>query len=378
VSLATKVKRDYYEVLAVSRTANDQEIKSAYRKLAMQYHPDRNPDNPEAEEKFKECSEAYAILADAEKRARYDRFGHAAVSGNWGAGGGFDASVFTDFQDIFGDIFGFGDMFGQRGGRRSRAQRGGDLREDLTLEFEEAVFGTTKQVQIRRMEECEQCKGSGVAPGKAPINCTTCQGAGQMRYQQGFFSISRTCSTCQGSGKLIADPCSKCKGHGRIARDRSVTVKVPPGVDEGARILYSGEGEAGSSGGPSGDLYVVLHVKQHDFFDRDGKDLYCVVPISFAQAAMGTEIRVPTLEGEHTLRVPEGTQTGRTFKVKNKGVPVLNGHGRGDLYVEAQVHTPKKLNQRQRELLQELESTTTIENKPVSRTLLSKVKEIFG
>ncbi len=379
MSLATNVKRDYYEVLAVSRTANDQEIKSAYRKLAMQYHPDRNPGNPEAEEKFKECSEAYAILADGEKRARYDRFGHAGVGNNGGAGGGFDASVFTDFQDIFGDIFGFGDMFGQRGGgRRSRAQRGGDLRDDLTLEFEEAVFGVTKQVQIRRMEECEQCKGSGVAPGKAPITCTTCQGAGQMRYQQGFFSISRTCSTCQGSGKLIADPCNKCKGHGRIARDRSVTVKVPAGVDEGARILYSGEGEAGSGGGPSGDLYVVLHVKAHDFFDRDGQDLYCVVPISFAQAAMGTEIKVPTLEGEHTLKVPEGTQTGTTFKVKNKGIPVLNGHGRGDLYVEAQVHTPKKLNQRQRELLQELESTTNLENKPVSRTLLSKVKEIFG
>lgn len=379
MSLATNVKRDYYEVLAVSRTANDQEIKSAYRKLAMQYHPDRNPDNPEAEEHFKECSEAYAVLADTEKRARYDRFGHAAVGGNGGAGGGFDPSVFTDFQDIFGDIFGFGDMFGQRGGGgRSRAQRGGDLREDLSLEFEEAVFGTTKQVQIRRMEECEQCKGSGVAPGKSPITCTTCQGHGQMRYQQGFFSISRTCSTCQGSGKLIADPCSKCKGHGRMARDRSVTVKVPAGVDEGARILYSGEGEAGAGGGPSGDLYVVLHTKQHDFFDRDGKDLYCVVPISFAQAAMGTEIKVPTLEGEHSLKVPEGTQTGTTFKVKNKGVPVLNGHGRGDLYVEAQVHTPKKLSQRQRELLQELESTTTLENKPVSRTLLSKVKEIFG
>ncbi len=378
VSLATNVKRDYYEVLGISRTSNDQEIKSAYRRLAMQYHPDRNPDNPAAEEKFKECSEAYAILADTEKRARYDRFGHAGVGGNGGASG-FDASAFTDFQDIFGDIFGFGDMFGQRGGgRRSRAQRGADLREDLTLEFEEAVFGVTRQVQIRRMEECEQCKGSGVAPGKAPINCTTCHGQGQVRYQQGFFSISRTCSTCQGSGKLIADPCSKCKGQGRISRDRSVTVKVPAGVDEGARILYSGEGEAGSAGGPSGDLYVVLHTKQHDFFDRDGKDLYCVVPISFAQAAMGTEIKVPTLEGEHTLKVPEGTQTGTTFKVKNKGVPVLNGHGRGDLYVEAQVHTPKKLTQRQRELLQELESTTTLENKPVSRTLLSKVKEIFG
>jgi molecular chaperone DnaJ len=377
VSLATNVKRDYYEVLGVGRTANDQEIKSAYRKLALQYHPDRNPNNPDAEEKFKECSEAYAILADGEKRARYDRFGHAGVSGNGGAGG-FDASIFNDFQDIFGDIFGFSDLFGQRGGRRSRAQRGPDLREDLTIEFEEAVFGTTKQVRIRRLEECEQCNGSGVAPGKSPITCTNCGGHGQVRYQQGFFSITRTCSTCQGSGKLIADPCSRCKGQARIARDRTVTVKVPAGVDEGARILYSGEGEAGLAGGPSGDLYVVLHVHAHDFFEREGKDLYCTVPISFAQAALGTEIRVPTLEGEHALRVPEGTQAGATFKVKNKGVPVLNGHGRGDLYVELKVHTPQKLTKRQREILEELESTTALENKPVSRKLLSKMKEIFG
>jgi len=375
--LATNVKRDYYEVLGITPTANDQEIKSAYRRLALQYHPDRNPNNPDAEERFKECSEAYAVLADAEKRARYDRFGHAGVGGNGGAGG-FDPSIFNDFQDIFGDIFGFGDLFGQRGGRRSRAQRGADLREDLTIEFEEAVFGTTKQVQMRRLEECEQCKGSGVAPGKSPITCTTCGGHGQVRYQQGFFSITRTCGTCQGSGKLIADPCNKCRGQGRITRERTVTVKVPAGVDEGARILYSGEGEAGVAGGPSGDLYVVLHVHEHDVFEREGKDLYCTVPISFAQAALGTEITVPTLEGEHTLRVPEGTQTGATFKVKGKGVPVLNGRGRGDLFVELRVQTPERLTKRQREILQELESTAPLENKPFSRTLMSKMKEIFG
>jgi molecular chaperone DnaJ len=373
------VKRDYYEVLGVSRTATDVEIKSAYRKQAMQYHPDRNPGNPEAEDKFKECSEAYAILADGEKRARYDRFGHAGVGTNGGGSGGFDSTVFTDFHDIFGDIF--GDMFGQqtgRGGRRSRAQRGADLREDVTLEFEEAVFGVTKTINVRRLEECEQCSGSGVAPGKAPITCTSCGGAGQMRYQQGFFSIARTCSTCQGSGKLIADPCSKCRGQGRITRERTVTVKVPAGVDEGARILYTGEGEAGFAGGPPGDLYVVLHAKDHDFFVRDGKDLHCMMPVSFAQAALGTEIKIPTLEGEHTLRVPEGTQTGATFKVRNKGVPVLNGHGRGDLFVEVKVHTPGKLNKRQRELLQELESTSSLENKPVSRTLLGKMKDMFA
>lgn len=373
------MKRDYYEVLGVSRTAGEQEIKSAYRKLALQFHPDRNPDNPEAEERFKECSEAYAVLADGEKRARYDRFGHAGVGAAAGQGfGGFDATVFNDFQDIFGDLFGFGDMFGQGGRRRSRAQRGADLREDLTLEFEEAVFGVTKQVQVRRHEECEQCKGSGLAPGKSPVTCTTCGGHGQMRYQQGFFSISRTCSTCGGSGKLIVDPCNQCRGQGRVTRDRTVTVKVPAGVEEGARILYSNEGEAGVYGGPPGDLYVVLHVKEHSFFERNGKDLYCVMPISMSQAALGTEILVPTLEGEEKLRIPEGTQTGSNFKLKNKGVPVLNGRGRGDLFVEVKVQTPTKLTKRQRELLQELHTTVSVENKPVSRSLLNRVKEIFG
>ena len=363
-------------MLGISRTAGDQEIKSAYRKLALQYHPDRNPDNPDAEDRFKECSEAYAILADSEKRARYDRFGHAGVSGAGGPGfGGFDSAVFTDFHDIFGDLF--GDMFGQSGRRRSRAQRGADLREDLTLEFEEAVFGVSKQVQVRRMEECGQCKGSGAAPGKAPINCTTCGGHGQVRYQQGFFAISRTCSTCQGAGKLIVDPCTQCRGQGRVTRERTVNVNVPAGVEEGARILYSGEGEAGAYGGPSGDLYVVLHVKDHAFFDRDGKNLYCVVPISFAQAALGTELLVPTLDGEHTLKVPEGTQTGTTFKARGKGVPVLNGRGRGDLLIEVKVQVPSKLTARQRELLEELRATTAVENKPVSRSLLNKVKEMF-
>ncbi len=374
------MKRDYYEVLGVSRTAAEQEIKSAYRKLALQYHPDRNPDNPEAEERFKECSEAYAVLADTEKRARYDRFGHAGVNGGSQSFGGFDATVFNDFHDIFGDLFGFGDMFGAQGGgrRRSRAQRGADLREDLTLEFEDAVFGVTKQVQVRRHEECDNCKGSGVAPGKAPINCTTCGGRGQMRYQQGFFAITRACSTCGGTGKLIVDPCNQCRGQGRLTRERTVTVKVPPGVEEGARILYSNEGDAGAYGGPPGDLYVVLHVKDHAFFEREGKDLYCVLPISFSQAALGAEIQVPTLEGQQALKIPEGTQTATKFKLKNKGVPVLNGRGRGDLFVEVKVQTPAKLSKRQRELLEELHGTLAVENAPVSRSLLNKVKEIFG
>jgi molecular chaperone DnaJ len=376
--LATNVKRDFYEVLGVSRTATEQEIKSSYRKLALQYHPDRNPDNPEAEEKFKECSEAYAVLADAEKRARYDRFGHAGVAGNGPSAGGFDATVFNDFQDIFGDLFGFGDVFSQAGRRRSRAQRGSDMRQDITLEFEEAVFGVTRQVEIRRLETCDDCKGSGAAPGKAPSNCTTCGGRGQVRYQQGFFAVARTCSTCGGTGKLIVDPCKKCKGQGRVRRERTVTVKVPAGVEEGARILYSGEGEAGMFDGPPGDLYVVLHVQEHSFFNREGKDLHCVIPISFTQAALGTDITVPTLEGKQSLKVSEGTQTGTILKLRNKGVPVLNGHGRGDLYVELKVQTPAKLSQRQRELLEELEHEGAIENKPVDRSILDKVKDMFA
>ena len=376
--MATNVKRDFYEVLGVSRTANEQEIKSSYRKLALQYHPDRNPDNAEAEEKFKECSEAYAVLADTEKRARYDRFGHAGVAGNGPSAGGFDPSVFNDFQDIFGDLFGFGDIFGQGGRRRTRAQRGGDMREDITLEFEEAVFGVTRQLQIRRLETCDTCKGDGAAPGKAPINCTTCGGRGQVRYQQGFFAVAQTCGTCRGTGKLIVDPCKKCKGQARVRRERTVTVKVPAGVEEGARILYSGEGEAGLFDGPPGDLYVVLHVKEHAFFQREGSHLHCVIPISFTQAALGTEIQVPTLEGQHKLQVPEGTQTGTVLRLRNKGVPVLNGHGRGDLYVELKVQTPAKLSKRQRELLAELETEAGVDNKPVDRGLIDKVKDMFA
>jgi molecular chaperone DnaJ len=375
--LTSNGKRDYYEVLGVSRTATDIEIKSAYRKLAMQFHPDRNPNNPDAEEKFKECSEAYAVLADQDKRARYDRFGHAGVGTAAGAAG-FDPTIFQDFSDIFGDFFGFGDLFGGGGRRRSRAQRGADLREDLTLEFEEAAFGTETQVTVRRHEACEDCHGTGAAPGKAPVACRTCGGRGQVRYQQGFFSIARTCSTCQGTGQVITDPCPKCKGEGRILRQRTVEAKVPAGVEDGTRIRYAGLGEAGYFGGPPGDLYIVLHVKEHAFFEREGNDLRCVIPISYSQAALGTEIKVPTLDGDHTLKIPDGTQSGTTFRIKNKGVPVLNGHGKGDLFVEVRVQTPTKLNKRQRELLQELDGTTRLENRPQRRTLLGKVKDIFA
>ncbi len=363
----------------MSRTASDVEIKSAYRKLAMQFHPDRNPNNPDAEEKFKECSEAYAVLADQEKRARYDRFGHAGVSTAAGAAG-FDPTVFQDFSDIFGDFFGFGDLFGGGGGgrRRSRAQRGADLREDLTLEFDEAVFGTESQVTVRRHEECQECKGSGAAPGKAPVSCRTCGGRGQVRYQQGFFSIARTCTTCQGTGSVITDPCGKCKGEGRTLTQKKIQVNIPAGVEDGTRIRYAGMGESGYFGGPAGDLYIVLRVKEHPFFEREGNDLRCVVPISFSQAALGTEISVPTLDGDHSLKVPDGTQSGTTFRIRNKGVPVLNGHGKGDLFVEVRVQTPSKINKRQRELLLELDAMTPVENRPQRRTILGKVKDMLS
>jgi molecular chaperone DnaJ len=376
--LAANTKRDYYEVLGVARAATEVEIKSAYRKLAMTYHPDRNPNNPAAEDKFKEITEAYAILADNEKRSLYDRFGHAGVGGSSGGPAGFDPAIFQDFGDIFGDIFGFGDMFGQGSRRRSRAQRGADLREDLNLEFDEAVFGTEKQVNVRRHETCDTCRGTGAAPGKAPVTCRSCDGRGQVRYQQGFFSIARTCPTCQGAGNVITDPCPKCKGEGRLLRERVVEAKVPAGVEDGTRIRFTGLGEAGAFGGPAGDLYIVLHVKEHAFFEREGNDLHCVVPISFPQAALGTDIVVPTLEGEHKLKIPEGTQSGTSFRIRSKGVPVLNGHGKGDLYIEVRIQTPGKLGKRQRELLAELGQLSPVENKPQHRSLLGRVKDMFA
>lgn len=369
------VKRDYYEILGVQRGATDQEIKSAYRKLALQFHPDRNPNNPDAEEKFKECSEAYAILADAEKREMYNRFGHAGVGA---AGAGFDASPFQDLGDIFGEFFGFGDLFGgNRSGGRTRAQRGADLREDITIEFEEAAFGTEKKITYRKHEACETCHGSGSAQGKAPASCRTCGGRGQVRYQQGFFSIARTCPACHGAGSVISDPCTNCRGEGRVVQQKTIDAKVPAGVEDGTRIRFTGVGEAGVHGGPPGDLYVVLRVKQHAFFDRQGNDLYCVVPISFTQAAVGTEIQVPTLEGEQTLKIPEGTQSGTILKLRGKGIPVLNGHGKGNLFVEVRVQTPTKLTKRQRELLQELQGIAQVENKPQRTSLLGKMKDIF-
>jgi molecular chaperone DnaJ len=352
----------------VERGASEQEIKSAYRKLAMQYHPDRNPGNADAEEKFKEASEAYGVLSDAEKRSQYDHYGHAAP------GFDFTSAGFPDFSDIFSDLFGMGDVFGA--GTRRR-QRGADLREDLTLTFEEAAFGVTRTVKVRRREACETCQGNGVALGKSPVICSTCAGHGQIQYRQSFFTMARTCPTCEGAGRIITDPCPTCRGQGRVTRERTIEVKVPAGVEHGTRLRYPGQGESGAQGGAHGDLYIVLSVKEHPFFDREGQDLHCVIPISFAQAALGAELMVPGLDGDHKLKVPEGTQTGSTFRLKGKGLPQVNSHGRGDLFVHVRVQTPTKLSKHQRELMQQLEASGKVENRPERGRLFEKVKEMF-
>lgn len=378
------MKADYYEVLQVAKTATDQEIKTSYRKLAMQYHPDRNPGDKTAEEKFKECSEAYGVLSDPQKRAAYDRYGHAGFGGaaqGGGFPGGFPGGFSGDPQDL-GDIFGdiFGEMFGGGGGgrRQSRAQRGRDLKYDMTMEFEEAVFGKEQEIKIKRQETCDDCKGQGTASGKAPATCSQCRGAGQVRYQQGFFSVARPCPRCEGSGVQITDPCPTCKGETRVVREHVINVKVPAGVEEGTRIRYQGEGEAGKMGGPAGDLYVELRVKAHKFFQRDGDDLHCVVPVSFPQVALGDELEIETLEGAAMLKVPEGTQSGKSFRIKGKGVPHLNSHGKGDLIVEVRVQTPPKLTKQQRELLKQLSETMKTDNAPQSHSFMDRMKEMFS
>jgi molecular chaperone DnaJ len=371
-------KTDYYELLQVERTASDGEIKTAYRKVAMQYHPDRNPDNPEAEEMFKACSEAYTVLSDPDKRAAYDRYGHAGVNGAGGFGGGSPFGGQGDLNDIFGDLF--GEMFNMGGGNRraTRQQRGRDLQFNMKLEFEEAVFGVEREINIRRAEPCDTCNGSGSENGKQPETCQQCGGRGQIRSQQGFFSVARTCPICSGTGSVIRTPCKTCHGDSRITREHKILVKVPAGVEQDTRIRYSGEGEAGRFQGPAGDLYVVLDVKPHKFFERDGDDLHCVIPISFPQAALGAEIELETLDGVETIKIPEGTQSGREFKLRSKGVPHLNAHGKGDLIVEVRVQTPTRLLKAQKDLIKQLAETVTVENTPTSRGLFSKVKEMFS
>ena len=370
-------KRDYYEVLGVGREAGDQEIKQAYRKLALKYHPDRNPDDPGAEESFKECSEAYSVLSDGQKRAAYDRFGHAGVQGAAG-NGGFSAEQFGDFSDILGDLFGFSDLFGGGARRRgSRAQRGEDLRYDLEIEFTDAVFGMTADVQVPRMEACGRCHGSGAEPGTSPTTCPTCHGRGEVIYQQSFLSIRRTCSTCNGAGQVIRNACAECRGQGVRQGQKKLKINIPAGVDNGTRVRISGEGHPGHHGGPSGDLYVFLKVKDHPFFERHENDLHCTIPINIAQAALGCEIEVPTLGEPSKLKIPEGTQSGARFRFRNKGVAVLNSSARGDLFVHVEVKTPQKLSREQRKLFEQLRDTLPADNAPAGKGIFEKVKDFF-
>jgi molecular chaperone DnaJ len=364
--------RDFYEVLGVGRQASEEELKRAYRKMALKYHPDRNPGDKEAEERFKEASAAYQVLCDPERRAQYDRFGAAAFEG----GGGFDFSA--GFEDIFSGIF--SDFFGgPRSARsQSRARRGDDLRYNLDLTFEEAAFGSEKSISLPRMVACETCHGKGTKPGTSPKTCPACRGSGQVRFQQGFFSIAKVCGQCNGQGSMITDPCAKCGGVGALRRTQNLSVKIPAGVDTGSRLKLRGEGEAGGAGGPSGDLYVVIRVKEHPLFRREENDVVCDMPLSFPQAALGTDIEVPTLEGKMRMRIPPGTQSGAVFRLKGKGIPDLQGYGRGDHLVRIVIETPRKLTARQRELLEEFARMSGEEVHPLSKGFLEKVKEMFG
>jgi len=372
-------KRDYYEVLGVSRDASEQEIKKAYRKLARQYHPDMNPGDKEAEAKFKEATEAYDILMDKEKRANYDRFGHAGADGQgFGGFGGFNGADFGGFSDIF-------DMFFGGGGGRSRTgpQKGDDLRYDLDITFEEAAFGKETDLQIPRMENCDTCGGSGAAPGTNPRTCEACNGTGQVQYAQntpfGRFVQTRTCQHCQGDGKIIDKPCGNCHGRGKVRKTRNIHVKIPAGVDSGSRIRVSGQGEPGLRGGPPGDLYVFIRVKPHKFFVREGNDIVCRMDVSFTQMALGDEIEVPTLDGKVKLKIPAGTQTGTFFRIKGKGIPHLQGYGRGDQHVQVEVKIPKKLTERQKEILREFAVESGEKPAEVHRdkSIFGKVKEAW-
>ena len=368
-------KRDYYEILGVSKGTDAKEIKKAYRRVAMKYHPDRNPDAPDAEDKFKEASEAYEVLSDAEKRAAYDQFGHAGVDPQMGAGGGFHGN----FSDIFGDVF--GDIFGGGGGRaRGGPQRGSDLRYTLDIGLEHAVKGTTVKIRVPTLVACETCDGSGAKPGSSAATCGTCGGVGQVRMQQGFFQVQQTCPNCRGKGKIITDPCTSCHGRGRKEQTKTLSVKVPPGVDTGDRIRLSGEGEAGPDGGPPGDLFVQMQVQSHAIFERDGRNLYCEVPINFAHAALGGELEVPTLEGRVKLKIPAETQTGKLFRLRGKGVKPARGGTTGDLLCRVVVETPIKLNKRQKELLEEFQGTlsdTGTRHSPRQSNWFEGVKNFF-
>ncbi len=372
-------RRDYYEVLGVQRSAGDQDIKSAYRKLALKYHPDRNPDNEEAEEKFKEAAEAYSVLGDAEKRGRYDRFGHAGVSGAAGAAAGFNADIFADFSDILGDFFGFG------GGRRAGPARGADLRFDLEIAFDESYAGAETTIQIPREEACETCHGSGAAPGTSRETCPQCHGRGQLRYQQGFLVVARPCGQCRGSGQIVPKPCLACGGSGRTVKDRRVTVRIPAGIADGQRLRLHGEGEHGALGGPTGDLYVVVHVRPHAFFRRDGDDLYAEVGVPFPMMALGGAFSFDAPAGPIDVKVPAGSANGSTLSFRGKGMPSVTGHGRGALHLRLAVEVPKKLTKDQKKLVEQLSETMSehaVEPRELDndgeKPFFEKVRDLFG
>ena len=378
--------RDYYEILGVERSADDGVLKASYRKLAMEHHPDRNGGCEEAEGRFKEINEAYSILSDAQKRAAYDRFGHAGVNGSGGGGGGGNGQ-FHDVNDIFSEVFGdvFGDMFGGRGRQRSGPARGQDLRYDLEITLEQAFAGSEVEITVPASINCESCDGSGAKPGTSPTVCGSCGGAGRVRASQGFFSIERACPRCGGSGRLVLDPCQECRGHGQLRKERTLQVRIPAGVDDGARIRLAGEGDAGARGGPRGDLYIFLSVRPHDLFDREGLDLLCTVPVPMGVAALGGEIEAPCLMGGENcdgnckieVKVPEGAQTGRTVRLKGRGMPSLRSRERGDLVVELFVETPTKLTARQKELMREFSEICSEQQHPKSANFLGKAKRFW-
>ncbi|MBM4136560.1 MAG: molecular chaperone DnaJ [Nitrospira sp.] len=360
--------KDYYGILGVSSDASDADLKKAFRQLALKYHPDRNPDDKESEEKFKEINEAYSCLSDPEKRVNYDRFGTAE-----GVGPGvspFGAGFGDIFEDIFGDFF--GTFTGQR---RPRPTKGNDLRYDLDITLMEAAFGSEKTIEVPKWETCSECRGTGSAPGKGPVTCSHCKGTGQIRFQQGFFSISKTCGRCNGAGKIITDPCKTCKGNGAVRRSKDITVKIPAGIDSGSRLRITGEGDPGLYGGPPGDLFVILNVEEHPFFKREGTDLFCEIPISFPHAALGAEIEVPTLDGISKIKIPAGTSSGRIFHIKGAGLPKVGGHVRGDQNVRVYVDVPKKLTPRQKELLEEF---ARINGDELAKSFKEKIKDIFS
>jgi len=369
--------KDYYQTLGVSLNASDQDIKRAYRRLALEYHPDKNKGSKEAEDKFKEAAEAYSVLGDSEKRARYDTYGHGGMRGS-DMFSGFDSAVFADFSDILGDFFGFGDIFGTRSRRRhTSAQRGADLRYDLEVDFEEAVFGMETKLKIPKNVTCSVCGGNGSAPGTSSVTCSTCNGSGQMRFQRGFFSIAKPCATCSGTGKIIAKPCQKCHGQGRVREERKISIGIPQGMDHGQKLRVQGEGEDGLRGGPAGDLYVVLHVREHPYIKRENYDLYCEIPVSFSQAALGDEISIPLLRGEEKITISAGTQNGAHVKLKGKGVPSPTGRGQGDFYIIMKVITPTKLTADQKKLFEDLAKTANQKIRPTDKNFFDRFKDMF-